>query len=610
MKSAIYTVFFTLLSFTNSYTQTSLEGKVVDAATGAPISYGTVALYENDILIKGVETDLDGNYFFSDIDHGIYDIESSYIGYTPQRQVGVIIKAGRTNRLDFSLSEGVLMDAAEIIEYKVPLIKIDNTTSGAAVTADAIRSFPKKRIGAMTAPSPSGITSAPGRELSMRSTRSDATAYYVDGVKTSSVGYFERAELPNAGQMTAGEWNDLHNWKDWLTLLEDESYSIMMERFEIHPTDRYNVIVVNQENSVLANVPVQLLDSKGDVIWETYTDNAGKAELWENAFEKDQIASAIKVRNQVINNIVKIEDGSNTVVLKEDCYSPDKMDIVFVVDATSSMNDEITYLRVEEANENIDFNLGSVFYRDNGDEYLTRVSPLSPNVEEAIEFVGNQNSNGGGDIPEAVDAALEETLNLSWREDALKIVFLILDAPPREDDVTMNKIRSQIKEAAGRGIKLIPVTASGIDRETEFLMKFMSILTNGTYVFITDDSGIGNAHLAPVVDDYEVEKLNDCLVRLITQYSKSYSCDAEVIEANSDIEIKIFPNPSTQFINVNASSIPDMIKIYSANGMMVKSITPTQKNTRVELGDFVNGIYRVSIILGDTIETKQIILLK
>ena len=43
----------------------------------------------------------------------------------------MIVKAGRTNRLDFALSEGVLMDAVEIVEYKVPLIEIDNTTSGA-----------------------------------------------------------------------------------------------------------------------------------------------------------------------------------------------------------------------------------------------------------------------------------------------------------------------------------------------------------------------------------------------------------------------------------------------------------------------------------------------
>ena len=617
MKTAIYTLLFTLISISSIIGQTSLEGKVLDASTGESILFGTVALYKSDILIEGTETDLDGNYFFSDIDPGTYDIEASYIGYTPQRQVGVIVKAGRTNRLDFAITEGVVMDAVDIVDYKVPLIEIDNTTSGATVTAEMIRSLPTKSINAIAA-SAVGVSSTSDGAISIRGSRSSDVfeSSMAGGIPVTK---FERNSLPKSGQMTAGEWNDLHNWKDWMTLLEEESYGIMTERFEIFPTERYSVLVVNEENTVLANVPVQLLDADDNVIWETFSDNAGKAELWNNVFGADKNAHSIRVKNQTETDIVSIEDGSNTIVLQEDCSSPDKMDIVFAVDATSSMNDEIKYLkselldvieRIKSTNEDIDFNLGSVFYRDTRDEYLTRVSPLSSENKTIVDFVSQQNANGGGDHPEAVEAALEEALNLKWREDALKIVFLILDAPPHEDDATMAKIRAQVKEAASRGIKLIPVTASGIGRETEFLMKFMAILTNGTYVFITDDSGIGNAHLDPVVTDYEVEKLNDCLVRLISQYSKSYSCDAQILTKSEEIELSVYPNPSTQFINVKTNIVPDKIKIFSANGMMIKAITPDDNETRVELGDYVNGIYTISIVFEDKIESRQIILLK
>ncbi len=51
-------------------------------------------------------------------------------------------------------------------------------------------------------------------------------------------------------------------------------------------------------------------------------------------------------------------------------------------------------------------------------------------------------------------------------------------------------------------------------------MRFMAISTNGTYVFITNDSGIGNEHLEPTVGEYQVEYLNDLLVRLINKYSE------------------------------------------------------------------------------------------
>jgi len=48
----------------------------------------------------------------------------------------------------------------------------------------------------------------------------------------------------------------------------------------------------------------------------------------------------------------------------------------------------------------------------------------------------------------------------------------------------------------------------------------MAIATNGTYVFVTDDSGIGNDHIEPTVGEYQVEFLNDLMVRLVTKYAK------------------------------------------------------------------------------------------
>jgi len=617
MKTAT-TLFFSLfLAFTSSFGQTSLEGQVKDAATGDPILFGSVALYKSDILISSVETDLDGNYFIMDIDPGTYDVEASYIGYTTQIQKGVIIKAGRINRLDVAISEGVLLDAVEIVEYHVSLIEIDRTTSGATVTAEAIRSLPTKSVREMAA-STMGISSSSDGGISMRSTRSDATVYYVDGVRVSGAEMAREEELPLSGQMTAGEWNDLHNWKDWMALLEEETYGIMTERFEIFPLERYSVVIVNEEDNVIPNIEVQLLDQSGSPLWTAYSDNAGKAELWLNAFEKGQEAHSIVADGQKLKDIKTIDEGSNTMRLQRDCITADQMDIAFVVDATSSMSDEILYLkselldvisRIRETNEDIDYQVGSVFYRDHSDDYLTRISPLSSDESQLVDFVKAQSAKGGGDHPEAVDAALEEALSLDWRPDALKIAFLILDAPPHEDNATMIKIRRQIAEAAQKGIKLIPITASGIGRETEFLMKFMAMMTNGTYVFITDHSGIGNAHLDPVVEDYEVEKLNDCIVRLINLYGESYSCAADV-RTPDNIDINIYPNPSTQYINITMDVVPDKIKVHSANGMVVKTVKPTDKVTRIELDDLVNGVYTVSIQVGDRIESRQVILLK
>lgn len=167
------------------YSQTSLAGTVVDKETGEPIIFGTVALYENGVLSSGTETDVNGNYNFPDIDPGNYDVEASYVGYQTLRITGVQVLAGKANKVDFGLSSegGVLIDEVVITEYKVPLIEQDNTTSGAVITSDQIRNLPTRNINALAATSAGLATADEGGAINVRGSRSNATDYYVDGIR-------------------------------------------------------------------------------------------------------------------------------------------------------------------------------------------------------------------------------------------------------------------------------------------------------------------------------------------------------------------------------------------------------------------------------------------
>ena len=182
------------------------------------------------------------------------------------------------------------------------------------------------------------------------------------------------------------------------------------------------------------------------------------------------------------------------------------------------INDIIS--RIRNDNNGIDFRLGSVFYRDEGDEYVTRTSSLSGDFGQVADFINSQRADGGGDYPEAVHSALRKAIGeQAWQEGArARLLFLILDAPPHHQDDVIQAMQDQLLLAAQKGIKIIPVTASGIDKETEFLMRILAIASNGTYTFITDHSGIGNDHLERTIGDYEVEFLNDLIVRLVGKY--------------------------------------------------------------------------------------------
>jgi hypothetical protein len=138
-----------------SFGQTSLSGKVTDEDSGEEIVFGTVALYQNDVLKNVTETDEFGNYTFVNIDPGTYDVEASYTGYQAKRVAEVKVLAGKSNKLDLSISTGggVLLQEVVVVDYEVPLVEQDNTTSGTTLTSDQIRNLPTRNINALASTS-------------------------------------------------------------------------------------------------------------------------------------------------------------------------------------------------------------------------------------------------------------------------------------------------------------------------------------------------------------------------------------------------------------------------------------------------------------------------
>jgi hypothetical protein len=118
---------------------TILFGNAIESEYNEPIIYGSIALYQNDILITGTETDFDGNYIFLDLDAGVYDLEISYVGYAPNWIKNIVIKKNFKTRVDVEMKGNKMITYGCFGGYVIPLIEQDNTTSGQTLTADQIR---------------------------------------------------------------------------------------------------------------------------------------------------------------------------------------------------------------------------------------------------------------------------------------------------------------------------------------------------------------------------------------------------------------------------------------------------------------------------------------
>lgn len=339
----------------------------------------------------------------------------------------------------------------------------------------------------------------------------------------------------HAGILTAGEWNDLSNWEFWGKLLKREDVDKAHETWGFHTDYRIAIKVTDTDGNPVAGSQIEATMGR-KTVWTSVTDNHGTANCWINLFDGKEPEDAdiiIKVdgKEQKGSPVFSFaQDGEakyNEYKVEKAPSVENSVDIAFIVDATGSMGDEIDFLKDDlediigkAASPAVAIRTGAVFYRDEEDDYVTRTSAFTEDLSKTRKFIKAQEAEGGGDYPEAVHTALEASLQeLAWNSKAKsRIAFLILDAPAHDKVKVKESLHKSIQAYSDNGIILIPVAASGADLSTEMMLRFFAVATNGTYTFLTNDSGVGNEHLEPSIGEYEVENLNELMTRLIQYY--------------------------------------------------------------------------------------------
>jgi len=136
-------------------------------------------------------------------------------------------------------------------------------------------------------------------------------------------------------------------------------------------------------------------------------------------------------------------------------YNGDDVDLVFAIDSTGSMIDDIDYVKKElksilrTISDCFQFaNIGIVLYKDRSDEFITKGFPFTQDVEKVKMQIDSIRPAGGGDKPEAVIDALYYTITeFKWTA-GKRIIILIGDAPPHEKSLDGKKIMDDVYKAA------------------------------------------------------------------------------------------------------------------------------------------------------------------
>ena len=233
-------------------------------------------------------------------------------------------------------------------------------------------------------------------------------------------------------------------------------------------------------------------------------------------------------RNQAADNrgaLFSLSEQTSARTLASQSRRPHtELDVQLVLDTTGSMGDELRFLQTEF--DSIAAQLHTrfpqvtprwslVLYRDKGDEYLTRPFGFTGDTTTFRQSLAAQRADGGGDFPEAVVDGISTGLKQDWRQGAqvARVMFWIADAPTHGGEE--QTLASLVRQAQKQDVRIYPIAASGVDDKAEYQMRSAAQLTGGRYLFLTDDSGVGNSHAEPHIPCYSVTRLDQAIVRML-----------------------------------------------------------------------------------------------
>lgn len=203
-----------------------------------------------------------------------------------------------------------------------------------------------------------------------------------------------------------------------------------------------------------------------------------------------------------------------------------RIEVVFVLDTTGSMGGLIEGAKMKIwsiANEMVaakptpELQLGLVGYRDRSDQYVTKATGLTHDLDMIYQTLQDFQAGGGGDQPESVNQALYDSVTqMDWSSsrDVLKIIFLVGDAPPHMDYRDDVKYPDICKQAVQKDLIINTIQCGDIPSTTPIWQE-IARLAEGEFVQISQ-TGDMTAIETPMDD--ELNRLNRELGRTAVAY--------------------------------------------------------------------------------------------
>jgi len=330
--------------------------------------------------------------------------------------------------------------------------------------------------------------------------------------------------------LRAGSVDDNADFADFLAYL-DRIADLGVTTRDLDPTGRSIITVVDETGRPVPGIALEVGVGSELVTLRTTADGTARFHPAFYGLPTDGVAEFGFASADM--ELVSVAAGEDVTMIapSADVGAPVPLDVLFLLDATGSMGDEIDRLKqtVDMVAERVaaldpapDVRFAMTLYRDEGDAFVTANYDFTGDIAEFQAALADVVADGGGDYPEALDEGLADALGKpAWRDpsDAVQLIFVVADAPPQVGRQLDVPYTDSIRTAIERGIKIFPVASSESDDQAEAVFRQMAQATGAPFVFLSN--GAAGAATGDATDiastDYEELALDELVVRLIAE---------------------------------------------------------------------------------------------
>ena len=302
---------------------------------------------------------------------------------------------------------------------------------------------------------------------------------------------------PSTSGLKAGFADDNKQFNYFVDFLR--KYAPQVPHYPLPVEERIILRVKDKNDKSIVNASVTIYDGRQRLCeGRTYADgtflffpseHAPGLSRYQTVIEYQQQKQELTIDRQGPRELTVRFDRSRIVAERT------PLDILFVLDTTGSMGEEIN--RLKNTIEIINLNLaalssrplirfGMVLYKDRNDAYVTRVIPLTEDLEKFRTELNKVQAGGGGDNPEDLQSALRDSIEkIAWNSEAVRLCFIITDATAHLDYGQSYTYVNAVHDARKLGIKMFTIGTGGLDISGEYLLRQISQYTYAKYIFLT-----------------------------------------------------------------------------------------------------------------------------